>query len=203
VTTQPAAGFAEAVPALAAEAVRAALRGTDVDAQVLLDAVAAADVRPRLRRPGASFVTLQCHERLRGCIGSLLARRPLYTDIVHNAQKSLRDPRMPAVTPREWPQLSISVAILTQPQPLDAGDLDQLCARLRPGLDGLTLRDGLRRATFLPSVWQSLPQPERFVEALLRKGGWRTDQWPPGMTAQRYGTHSYSSVPPRPALEET
>ncbi|ADD40425.1 AmmeMemoRadiSam system protein A [Stackebrandtia nassauensis] len=196
--------FAAAVPTVAAEAVRHALLGENLDTDALLARLTGTDepLAEALRREGASFVTLQRDGKLRGCIGTLIAHRRLLDDVAHNARKAMNDPRMPAVDRREWPQLSISVSVLSPPTPLPITDRADLEAALRPGVDGLTLREGGRRATFLPSVWESLPKPADFVAALLRKGGWDSD-WPQAMTAETYGTDYYTSAPPRPPLEET
>ncbi|MGH8878425.1 MAG: AmmeMemoRadiSam system protein A, partial [Stackebrandtia sp.] len=178
--------FAEAVPLVAAEAVRHALAGEAPGAAAITARIAAGDARltADLHREGASFVTLQRDGKLRGCIGSLLAHRPLDEDVVRNALRAMEDPRMAPVDRREWPDLSISVSVLTPPVRLDVGDRTSLLSALRPGVDGLTLRRRARRATFLPSVWESLKNPEDFLAALLRKGGWPPEAWPAGMTAE-------------------
>lgn len=196
-------GFGEAVTGLAVAALRAHLLGESVSASGLLRTTVGDDVPAALREKGACFVTLTRDGRLRGCIGSLMPGRRLHADIVGNTRKAANDPRMDAVAASEWPALSVSVSVLSPAVPLEADSLDSLYAALRPGIDGLTLKTGLRRATFLPSVWGSLKTPEEFVAALLRKGGWADDAWPDGATAERYGADSYTSRPPRPALEET
>lgn len=199
-----ASAFATAVVAVAAEAVRHALLDRTLDTTALLTRLAGADpaLAAELRREAASFVTLQRDGRLRGCIGTLVAHRPLLEDVARNARKSMTDPRMAPVDPREWPELAISVSVLSAPVALDVAGLDELLAALRPGVDGLTLRAGSRRATFLPSVWESLTEPAAFVAALQRKGGWEPGTWPAGMTAETYGSDYYSSPPPRPPLEQ-
>jgi AmmeMemoRadiSam system protein A len=139
-----------------------------------------------LRAPGASFVTLQAASKLRGCIGSLEPVRPLYRDVTRNAVRAMVDPRMPPVTATDWPDLDVSVSVLSDPEPLSCPTLDALLATLRPGRDGLVLAAGRRRATFLPKVWEQLPAPERFVAALLAKGGWPAGRWPSDLSAHRY-----------------
>jgi AmmeMemoRadiSam system protein A len=156
--------------------------------------------RPALTAPGASFVTLEAAGRLRGCIGTIEAARPLYLDVIRNAQRAMRDPRMPPVVAEEWPQLDIKVAVLTQGGPLPAGSREEFLAALRPGVDGVLVTDGQRRATFLPAVWAKLPELERFVAGLLVKGGWPADGWPAGLVASRYTTVEYRDPAPRPAL---
>ncbi|GAA1668771.1 hypothetical protein GCM10009830_13200 [Glycomyces endophyticus] len=164
-----------------------------------------ADAPPALAERAATFVTLEREGRLRGCIGTLTALRPLGLDVVRNARLAARDPRLPPVAAEEVPGLTVKVAVLTPSEPLPARDFAALLDGLRPGEDGLTLRDGDgRRATFLPSVWATAPDPHRFVAALLRKGGWarglwsgdlRSAPWPEGLRAERYGSADYVQAP--------
>jgi AmmeMemoRadiSam system protein A len=146
-----------------------------------------------LRALGASFVTLECAGALRGCIGTLEPVRPLYRDVVRNAVRASNDPRLPAVTAAEWPALAVKVSVLSCAEPLLVSGPADLLAALRPGVDGLILTDGRRRATFLPTVWGKLPDPRRFLAALLDKGGWPPGAWPPGLTAQRYTAQEYQA----------
>ena len=152
---------------------------------------------PALQAPGASFVTLENGGRLRGCIGTLEPARPLHRDVVRNAVRAMTDPRLPPVTPADWPGLDVSVAVLSAPETLPCPTREALLAALRPGTDGLILTHGPRRATFLPKVWKKLPSPDRFVTALLRKGGWPAEGWPPGLTARRYTVHEFADRSPR------
>ncbi|GIH12270.1 AmmeMemoRadiSam system protein A [Rugosimonospora africana] len=177
---------------LASAAVAAKLAGAPPDDQP--------PASGRLREPGASFVTLETHGRLRGCIGSLRAIRPLYLDVTRNARRATIDPRLPPVTGAEWADLAVSVSVLSDPSPLPAGELVELVAALRPGLDGLILTDGNRRATFLPAVWRKVADPEQFVQALLAKGGWPPGEWPAGIRAARYTSAEFVDAPPRAAL---
>ncbi|MGH3648851.1 MAG: AmmeMemoRadiSam system protein A, partial [Micromonosporaceae bacterium] len=123
---------------------------------------------PSLLANGASFVTLERGGRLRGCVGTLQAARPLYLDVIRNARRAMVDPRLPPVDRTDWPELDVKVSVLTTPAPIEISGLDALLAALRPGVDGLLLTDGSRRATFLPAVWQRLTEPAEFVAALLR-----------------------------------
>lgn len=173
-----------AVARLAANAVGARLAGAAPDGRL--------PVSIALRNLGASFVTLANKGVLRGCIGSLEAVRPLYRDVTRNALRAMTDPRLPPVTAAEWPALEVKVAVLSPPEPLVVTGRAELLARLRPGIDGVILTDGRRRATFLPAVWAKLPDPEQFLRALLAKGGWRADQFPPDLTAHRYTAHEYT-----------
>jgi AmmeMemoRadiSam system protein A len=150
-----------------------------------------------LRAPGASFVTLEAGGLLRGCIGSLEPARPLYRDVIRNAVRAMADPRLPPVTAADWPRLDVSVAILSTAEPLPCTTREALLAALRPGEDGLVLSQGRRRATFLPKVWHKLSNPERFVAALLVKGGWPAEQWPAGLSARRYRVDEFCDRSPR------
>jgi uncharacterized protein len=155
---------------------------------------------PTLGDLGASFVTLQVGARLRGCIGTIEPIRPLYLDVIRNAQRATQDPRLPAVSADEWAELDIKVSVLTPPEPVPAGTLADLIAALRPGVDGLLISEGFRRATFLPAVWERLPQPPQFIGALLAKGGWPPGIWPAGLAAHRYTSTEYVAPRPHAAL---
>ncbi|GAA2122229.1 AmmeMemoRadiSam system protein A [Glycomyces algeriensis] len=155
-----------------------------------------------LAKREATFVTLARDGRLRGCIGTLTALRPLGVDVVRNARLAACDPRLPPVEESEAGALQVTVTVLSPPEPLAVRAFTSLLDHLRPGQDGLTLKDGGRRATFLPAVWASLPEPERFVAALLRKGRWprglwaaelRSAAWPESLAAERYGAREFSS----------
>jgi len=142
---------------------------------------------------GACFVTLRKEERLRGCIGSLRAYRALIEDVVNNAYAAaLQDPRFPCVRPDEVGDLSIHLSILGPASPIDCGDEPSLLATIRPGVDGLILADGPRRATFLPSVWAQLPTPQAFVHALKQKMGVSPDYWSDTLRVSRYGVESFT-----------
>jgi uncharacterized protein len=131
-----------------------------------------------LRAEGASFVTLTMHGRLRGCIGSLQAYRSLLEDVrTHAVDAALRDPRFASLRPEELPAIEIEISRLTAPQPLPYTTPEDLIAHLRPRVDGVILQDGLRRATFLPQVWDSLPDPEQFLSELCLKMGAPPDLW--------------------------
>jgi len=130
-----------------------------------------------LAQAGASFVTLMRAGRLRGCIGSLDAVRPLGTDVAENARgAAFRDPRFAPLTADEWPQCRVEVSLLSTPKPLRFADEDDLLAQLVPGEDGVILEGGGRRGTFLPQVWESLPEPRRFMSELARKAGLAPDE---------------------------
>jgi len=130
------------------------------------------DVAPWLARPGASFVTLMLEAKLRGCIGSLAAKRRLGEDVAENAQAAaLRDPRFAPLTPGEWPRCEVEVSVLSPAKPLRFADEAEMLAQIRAGEDGVILEHEGRRATFLPQVWESLPEKPRFLGELMRKAG--------------------------------
>jgi AmmeMemoRadiSam system protein A len=136
------------------------------------------DLSPRLAEPGASFVTLTIGERLRGCIGTLQASIPLAEDVVLRANAAAKDdPRFPPVTEPELTQLSYEISVLSTPLPLAYGDAQDLLGRLHPGVDGVILVYGFQRATFLPQVWERVPDPSQFLGMLCRKAGLPTDAW--------------------------
>lgn len=131
-----------------------------------------------LRQHGASFVTLTKNGQLRGCIGALEARLPLAEDVrEHAIAAGLDDYRFPPVSPRELDEIEIEISCLTAPQPLEYTSPAELLRALRPGIDGVVLRDHFRRATFLPQVWQQLPEPESFLDHLCQKMGAPHDYW--------------------------
>jgi hypothetical protein len=120
----------------------------------------------------ASFVTLTQNGRLRGCIGSLEAQRPLGEDVSRNARAAaLSDPRFVPLAREELAATRIEVSLLSTPKVLAFADHADLLAQLRPGEDGLILECGGARGTFLPQVWEGLPDPEQFVAELKRKAG--------------------------------
>ncbi len=134
----------------------------------------------RLHAPGASFVTLHTRpgRQLRGCIGSLKAYRPLVEDVRENAlSAAFRDPRFPPLRREELPHIVIEVSVLTRPEPLTYSGPEELVRKLRPGVDGVVIERGWRRATFLPQVWESLPQLEAFLANLCHKANLPPNAW--------------------------
>jgi len=137
----------------------------------------------------ASFVTLEKEGRLRGCIGSLEAWRPLAVDVAENAfAAAFRDPRFPPVRADEADGLAIHLSLLTPATAMTFSSEADLLAQLQPGVDGLILSEGPCRGTFLPSVWAELPTPQRFLTQLKRKAGLPADYWSPGVRIWRYTT---------------
>lgn len=150
-------------------------------------------MEPVLLQPGACFVTLKKTGQLRGCIGTLEAHRPLIDDVMFNAAHSaLQDPRFTRVQPDELSLLDVSVSVLTQPEALMVHSQAELIDALRPYEDGLILQEGNHRATYLPSVWEQLPQPALFVRELKRKAGLPDEYWSPTMQVWRYQTITQS-----------
>jgi AmmeMemoRadiSam system protein A len=144
-----------------------------------------------LGEPAASFVTLRRPDgELRGCLGELEPRHALAESVARNAwHAASRDPRFAPVGPGELDDLDIHVSVLGPLEPLAAGSEAALRAALRPGRDGLLIDDGVHRATFLPAVWSTLPEPARFLAELKRKAGLRDGAWPPSLRAWRYSAH--------------
>ncbi|MBN1760984.1 MAG: AmmeMemoRadiSam system protein B [Chitinispirillaceae bacterium] len=135
-------------------------------------------VPAEVRDERGCFVTLTVKGRLRGCIGYIEPIKPLYTAVIENAKNAaLHDPRFPKVTPAELGDIKIEVSVLTRPEPLDYKDPDDLLARLVPGRDGVILRSGGHQSTYLPQVWEQLPEKRSFLEQLSLKGGMPPDGW--------------------------
>jgi AmmeMemoRadiSam system protein A len=131
-----------------------------------------------LQENGASFVTLTKRGELRGCIGSLEASQPLAQDVCdHAAAAALSDFRFPPVDRDEVPELVIEISRLTVPIPLEYDDPNELLSVLRPGIDGVVIRDGSYRATFLPQVWEKIPDAQQFLSYLCRKMGVNAGLW--------------------------
>ncbi len=133
---------------------------------------------PALSAKAATFVTLTIAGKLRGCIGSLEPDRPLWEGIRENAvNAAFCDHRFSPLTPEELPVVHLDVSILSPARPLHYETPEELPGKLQPGVDGVILRDGLRRATFLPQVWQQLPTSEQFLDHLCLKAGLAQETW--------------------------
>jgi AmmeMemoRadiSam system protein A len=131
-----------------------------------------------LRQPGASFVTLTVGGELRGCIGALEPYQPLAQDVYEHAlAAAFSDYRFLPVTLEEIKGLEIEISRLSRPEILDYQSPAELLEKLRPGIDGVTIRDGRRRATFLPQVWEKLPDGGEFLAHLCAKMGMAPDLW--------------------------
>lgn len=155
------------------------------------------ELQQALRAEGATFVTLNRDHHLRGCIGTLKAHRPLDTDVQHNAMAAaFRDPRFAPLSVAEWPGLAVEVSLLDAPQPMPAFATEaETLAALVPGEDGVILQWGSHRATFLPQVWEQLPEPREFMAALKRKAGLPLDFWAPDVQLQRYRVRKFKAPP--------
>ncbi len=128
-----------------------------------------------------TFVTLKIGGQLRGCIGSLVGHEPLVEGVRTNAMNAaFNDPRFSPLTNRELDRVAIEVSVLTKPQPLTYKDADDLVSKLRPRVDGVTIHKGSSGATFLPQVWEQLPQAEDFLGHLCSKAGLPADAWREG-----------------------
>ena len=144
-----------------------------------------------LREKRATFVTLQIVGQLRGCIGSLLAYQPLVLDLAHNAYAAaFSDPRFMPLTKQEFEQIEIHISILNEPEPMHFKDEQDLLRQLRPNIDGLILSEKGLHGTFLPSVWESLPNPKDFLEHLKLKAGLPANYWSDTIHIKRYTVES-------------
>ncbi len=158
--------------ALAREALHAGVSGKP------LPALRLEELPARLQELGATFVTLTRKGELRGCIGALEAYQPLAEDVrQHAVAAALQDYRFPPVQPAELDEIEIEISYLSPPEPVEYDSPSELLEILRPGIDGVILRDGIRRATFLPQVWEKIPDKALFLSHLCEKMGAPYDLW--------------------------
>jgi len=144
-----------------------------------------------IKKIRATFVTLEEHGQLRGCIGSLEAHRPLAEDVVQNAfSAAFSDPRFPPVSEDEVDRLEIHISVLSPMEEIHFDSEKDLLEQIRPGVDGLVLEDGdgPHRGTFLPAVWESLPDKRDFLHHLKMKAGLPPDYWSDRLRVWRYST---------------
>lgn len=145
------------------------------------------ETAPWLCEPGACFVTLTQQGELRGCIGSLEARRPLLADIKANAvAAAFQDPRFAPLADHELIHTEIEVSLLSTMRALTFASEAEALAQLRPGIDGVVLEFGARRSTFLPQVWEQVPDADTFMAHLKRKAGLPVSFWHQEVRLQRY-----------------
>jgi len=160
-------------------------------------ASAAAPQAAFLEAPGATFVTLKIARQLRGCIGSLQPHRPLGEDVRANAQAAaFEDPRFAPLAGAEYDALEVEVSVLSASTPIVVASEHELHAQLRPGIDGVTLQWAGRRGTFLPQVWDSLPEPQEFIAQLKRKAGLPLDFWSGELSISRYTVEKFGEGQP-------
>ncbi len=154
-----------------------------------------ADFDPELQAQRATFVTLEEGGQLRGCIGHLEAIQPLVADVAENAfNAAFRDPRFPPVSAGEFDALEIHISVLSPPEPMAFDSETDLLRQIRPGVDGLILEEGIYKGTFLPSVWEQLPDPRQFLAQLKMKAGLPPNYWSDTLKVSRYTTESFAET---------
>ena len=155
-----------------------------------------AEFGAHLREVRGCFVTLEVAGQLRGCIGHIFPREPLAQAVIDNARNAaLRDTRFSPVTPAELDSIEIEVSVLTKPQPLAFAGPDDLLQRLRPQVDGVVLEIHGHRSTFLPQVWEKLPDPVVFLRHLASKGGSMPDAWRgPSVKVETYQAEAFTEA---------
>ncbi len=147
---------------------------------------------PWLRESGACFVTLLLRGDLRGCVGSVRAYRQLFEDVWSNARASaFHDSRFAPVRPAELAEISVEISLLSVPEPLCCDSEEEALRLLVPGLDGVIIEAGSCRATFLPQVWDQLPEPADFLMHLKRKAGLTASFWSPQVQLFHYRVHKW------------
>lgn len=140
-----------------------------------------------LLEPGATFVTLRRRGQLRGCVGSIQPHRLLLEDVRANARAAaFHDIRFAPVEPDEYPEITVEVSLLSPCEACEFGCEDDALAGLRPGIDGVVFEYRGRRSTFLPQVWEQLPNPWDFLAHLKSKAGLPPSFWDPDVRLWRY-----------------
>ena len=151
------------------------------------------DMPDVMAEPAATFTTLRLDGKLRGCVGNLESVRPLAMDVAHTAfRAAFRDPRFDPVVQHELSTIRLEVSVLSPMEPFTVSDESDLLERLEPGTDGLVIGLGSRRATFLPKVWDQLPNPAAFLSALKMKCGLEKNFWSERLEFHRYRTTTYA-----------
>ncbi|MCP4409529.1 MAG: AmmeMemoRadiSam system protein A [Gammaproteobacteria bacterium] len=152
------------------------------------------DYSPPLRQKRATFVTLKIAGDLKGCIGTLEAYRSLIEDVVGNAYAAaFSDPRFNPLTRAQRDRLQVSISVLGPSQEMTFADENDLLKQLRPGTDGLILKQAKRKGTFLPAVWESLPDRRQFLEHLKLKADLPSGYWSDDIRVFRYTTQMIDS----------
>jgi AmmeMemoRadiSam system protein A len=153
-----------------------------------------AQIDADLQLPRASFSTLEIDGRLRGCCGTIYPTRSLAEDVWRNAWASaFSDPRFPPLARSEYPNLDLHISVLSPIEPVNLESESELLESLRPGTDGLVLELDAARATFLPAVWEQLPEPREFLRHLKEKAGWPATFWSSRIRVYRYMTQSFGA----------
>lgn len=143
---------------------------------------------PFLSKDGAVFVTLKYDNELRGCIGSIIAHRTLYDDLIHNANgAAFGDPRFNHLSHDELSHLTLEVSVLSEPEILEYDDYEDLLKKVQPDVDGLILKHGRFQGTFLPQVWEQLRTSQQFLEHLSMKAGLNPSVYEEHPIIYRYG----------------
>ncbi len=158
-----------------------------------------ADIAPALSEKKGCFVTLTVRGELRGCIGNIFPDMPLAEAVVANAYRAaLNDSRFSPVTVSELRAIQVEVSVLSVPQPLAFASPSELLQKLEPHVDGVVLKIGLHRATFLPQVWEKLPQPSDFLDQLSAKSGLSRQAWrEPGTEVLIYHVDAFTESEPK------
>ena len=152
------------------------------------------------QRTSGVFVTLTRSGQLRGCIGNLTSTDPLVSGVRRNAiNAAFHDPRFAPLSASELDEIEIEISILTEPQPIEYHDADDLLNTLRPHVDGVIIRKEAASATFLPQVWEQLPRPQDFLTHLCMKAGLASDAWQHSqLEVSRYGVQYFEEPSAKP-----
>ena len=140
-----------------------------------------------------TFVTLTVNDNLRGCIGHIIPQESLIEGIKINAiNAAFKDPRFPPLSKKEWDRVKVEISILTEPELLEYAGADDLLDKLRPGTDGVIINKGYAQATFLPQVWDQLPEKTQFLTHLCLKAGLSGSEWKKGdLTVYTYQVQAF------------
>ena len=156
--------------------------------------ITSSDYSAELQETRATFVTLTINGELRGCIGTLNAYQALVKDVAEHAYAAaFQDPRFTALTQNEFPHLHYHISILSPTEPVEFESEQDLLEKIRPGIDGLVMEEGQHRGTFLPSVWESLPDRHSFLQHLKNKAGLPKNYWSETIRIQRYTVEDIES----------
>jgi hypothetical protein len=167
---------------------------TEVATKGRLPAVDAAAMPSELKENKACFVTLTKNGSLRGCIGQILPREPLYQAVMDSARSAaVEDPRFMPIGADELEAIKIEISVLTLPHPLEFASWQDLLGKLRPNVDGVILQIGPRSATYLPQVWEQIPDKEEFMSSLAQKAGCDRDAWKhQGVSVRTYQVEAFA-----------